>query len=362
MIVTEFLDVLRSFLRSEVENVRRFEMPWRRRLWLYRHGFLSSKDTLWELTRDTVDQYLSDLEYRAVGRINGEANAGLKNKALFHLIVSSTHDHLVPDVYGLVRDGDVVTIEQFGGGGSIDRLVELLGNGPVVAKPVTAAKGDDVRILNREDGQVHVNGQPVEEETLLGVLGDDRDLLLMEHVGQADYAATIFPGATNTLRLLTMIDPETGEPFIASGVHRFGTRSSSHIDNWSAGGVSAGIDLETGELEGVVSSPTDDSNETGRLKAHPDTGARIAGVELPSWDRIKETVLDLAATYSWLWPHVGWDIIVRDDRGAVTVLEGDHGSIDADLQAHGPLLADDRVRRFYEHHGVLSSERGVLPT
>jgi hypothetical protein len=159
-----------------------------------------------------------------------------------------------------------------------------------------------------------------------------------------------------------MIDPGTGEPFVASGTHRFGTRSSGHTDNWSAGGVSAGVDLETGELEAAVSPPAEGSSTTEWLEFHPDTGARISGVALPNWDRVEGTVLDLAAEYGWLWPHVGWDVVVSDDRGSVAVLEGEPRSIDPDQQAHGPLLAEDRVRRFYEHHGVISEEGSVFPT
>lgn len=118
-----------------------------------------------------------------------------------------------------------------------------------------------------------------------------------------------------------------------------------------SGGLSAPIDVETGELGAAVLQP---EAEVTRSEAHPNSGAKIAGTTVPSWDRIVTQVLDLAGTYGWLWPHVGWDVVVQDDGGSIAVLEGELVSGGTDLQAHGRLLADDRVRRFYRNHGVLS--------
>lgn len=354
MKVTEFIKVAQLFLWSELSNIRQFEIPWKRRLWLYRHGFLSSKDAVWDVTDDTVDQYLSDFAYRKLGRIDRPFSTGLKNKVPFHLIVSSTHRHLLPAVYGIIRHGRFYDTGRPVGLRSFDQLLDILRDNTVVAKPVNAAKGDDVLILEWNNGEVQLNGRAIEEKKLISHLANERDLLLQDYVSQAKYAADIYPASANTLRLITMIDPETGEPFIAAGTHRFGTKTSGFIDNWSAGGISAGIDLDTGELQMAVSPPTDGENMVEPQPSHPDTGAWIAGTVIPNWERIETTILDLALEYDWLWPHVGWDLIVQNDQGDITVLEGDPRSIDADQQAHGPLLTNPRVRQFYEHYGVLS--------
>lgn len=356
MNLIDLLPVARSFLRSELDNVRRYDVPWRRRLWLYRNGFLSSKGAVWDLDEETVDQYLSDVEYRAAGRIDEPYGGSLKNKVLFHLVVSRTHGHLLPEVYGLVREGDIVDTGRLGELQSFRELAGLLEDERVVVKPVTAAKGDGVRILDRRDAKPRLRDGT---DSLAETLDDDRDLLLVEHVGQADYASNIYPGATNSLRVLTMVDPQSGEPFIATATHRFGTAASGHIDNWSAGGISAGVDLDTGELESAVAPTGNGADRLDRVETHPDTGARIAGASVPEWRAVKDTVLELAATYGWLWPHVGWDVVVRDDAGSVAVLEGEPQSVDADQQAHEPLLAQERTRRFYEHHGVLGDGRGA---
>lgn len=354
-----FLNAGWIFLRSEFENVRQYENSWRKRLWLYRRGFLSSKDALWDLREETVDQYLSDYEYRQLGRIEGPYEAGLDNKLLFHFLLSPTDERLLPTVFGLVRDGGFVDVNGFDCIGSVDELEGRVREQPLIVKPVTAAKGDGVTLLDWQGGGFRVNGRPVPREGLQSVLASDRDLLVTERVTQAPYAARIYPDATNTMRLLTMVDPDTGEPFLASAVHRFGTAESGHVDNWSRGGVSAEIDRETGELGRAVGQSSAAGGTTTWMDAHPDTGVEIAGTVLPAWERVTETVLDLATGYAGLWPHVGWDVVITDDRGSIAVLEGESQSVDADQQAHGPLLASDRVRRFYEQYGVLTEKRNT---
>lgn len=355
MSLASYYSAIRSFADVEMKSVRQSKMPWRRRLWLYRHGFLSSKDAIWNLTTETKGGYLSDSKGldSKLRRINHPYDVGVDNKVLFPLLVSPTHNDLLGEIYGIVRGGSVISTDRLGSLESFDQLIDLLGDEPVVAKPTTAAQGDGVRVLDCRDGQFYCNDRAVTEEELLEELSGGRELILQENLTQADYAANIYPGSVNTVRILTLVDPETGTPFIAAAMHRFGTSASGTIDNASSGGISAGIDIETGEL-GELLVPS--NRESGRYvwtDAHPDTGTRVVGTEIPEWNRVKERLLDLVSEYGTLWPQVGWDVVVRDDQGTITVLEGNPAPGIEFIQAHYPLLADERVRRFYEHHGVI---------
>lgn len=187
------------------------------------------------------------------------------------------------------------------------------------------------------------------EFVLDGVAGaaDRPDVIVSEFVEQHAYARTIAPMATNTVRLLTMIDPDSGQPFIAAASHRFGTSSSAPADNFSSGGLAAAIDTETGRLgEVAVRSP----EVLKRGRSHPETGERITDVRVPDWSAVREVVLEAALTVSHL-PYIGWDIVVTED--GPRILEGNHYPNVRTLQIHGPLLTDDRVESFYEHHGVV---------
>ena len=148
-----------------------------------------------------------------------------------------------------------------------------------------------------------------------------------------------------------MIDLDTGEPFVGAAVHRFGRDASGAVDNWSSGGLAASLNADTGTLGEAVASPK--GGTPARLTRHPDTGAQVTGTVVPSWGEIWGRILNLAREYHGLWQYVGWDVIVTDDDGGFVVIEGNAFSDVGLLQTHEPLLADDCVRRFFEHHGVV---------
>jgi hypothetical protein len=175
--------------------------------------------------------------------------------------------------------------------------------------------------------------------------------LVCEFIEQAPYAAELYPGSANTLRMLSMWDPETDEPFVTFAVQRIGTERSAPVDNFSRGGLSAEVDLVSGELNQAVHSPY-----TGSLDwhdTHPETGAQIAGVEVPDWRALRDGILDIAAQFPQL-PYVGWDVLITDE-GEFTIIEA-NSCTDVTLQVHRPLLDDPRARRFYEHHDIIPAD------
>lgn len=351
MAVAAALRAGKAFVEAEWRSRTRTAVPPRRRLWLYRHGMLSKRDATWNLSAETIDEYLSDSQRSKCVRIDAPYGEGLKNKLLFRDLVGATHRQLLPDLYGVVRDGEI----DANGPGTLeatDELVSLLAEEAVVSKPVDGAKGDTVHVLDATDDRYRIDGRAVSAPTLVSRLTSDRDLLLEAYVSQADYAAAVYPDTVNTVRLLTMLD-RSGDPFVAAAMHRFGTVTSGAVDNWDADGVCAGIDTQTGALNRVaVTEPGGFSVDW--MESHPDTGTRITGTSVPGWDRVVDQVLDLAGEYGWYWPYVGWDVVVTDDAGSIKVLEGNRNPGVEALQTHKPLLGDPRVRQFFERHGIVS--------
>ena len=79
-------------------------------------------------------------------------------------------------------------------------------------------------------------------------------------------------------------------------------RSDGIIDNFSAGGISALIDPETGCI------CSDGADKKGhRYAAHPDTGVRFNGYRLPEWDK----AVAMVTTAAHMVPgnhYCGWDL------------------------------------------------------
>ncbi|WP_254863553.1 sugar-transfer associated ATP-grasp domain-containing protein [Halovivax gelatinilyticus] len=331
---------LGGLIVREARTGRSVDLPAHERLRLWRNGFLSEAGALFDLPDGNTDRYLSNYE-RDVKTIaiNGPSGRVLDDKLLFHHLLSPAFDRHLPRLYYYLTPEGAHPIDA-----AVDERDPLSAAASagrsLVVKPRTGGGGDGVTVLE----PVELAGTTVEELAANGT----GDRLLCECVEQGRYADAIYPGSVNTIRVLTMIDPRTSEPFVARAVHRFGTEASAPLDNWSRGGVSARVDAETGQM-GPCASRTDEG-EPVWTDRHPETGERVAGRSVPNWARVVDALTDVAASYPAL-PYVGWDVVVDEDPG-VTIIEGNRYSDVNMLQTHGPLLDDPRVRRFYEHHGI----------
>lgn len=341
-----------------------------KRFWLHRHGFLSRAAHLYDFETYDPEDYLSDVaRYVHAYYLNGAWRDAIDNKLLCHLLLREFDDHL-PTVYGLLKEGRLHPIDGTAlprsDGGALGRLVgrpagpdasiadgtdwflwRLRSERRLVCKRFKGGSGKQVLICDY-DGEYAINGEPRSEAQVRSRIDGLENYLVTEYVTQARYAADLYPRSVNTIRVLTMYDEEAGEPFIPIAVHRLGTARSGVLDNFSQGGIAAGVDLDSGRLgSGVQYRPPEIPD---RFETHPDTGETISGVSIPGWDRIKTELLRIADRLSYI-PYIGWDLVVTDE-GEFSIIEANNNS-SALVQIHKPLLRDDRTRRFYERHGVI---------
>ncbi|MDQ3398324.1 MAG: hypothetical protein M3511_11260, partial [Deinococcota bacterium] len=166
-------------------------------------------------------------------------------------------------------------------------------------------------------------------------------------VVQADYARKIFPHTTNSLRIITMQDPENDHrPFIAVASHRFGVLETIPVDNFTRGGLRAKIDLDTGKMTSAKKHPARTKQEFTR---HPETDAQIEGVEVPHWQEVKEGLLQMVAALPFV-KFVGWDVVVTEE--GFCILEGNNPP-SLGIQGWYPFFQDPRIRRFFEYYKVI---------
>ena len=342
----KLLHTLRSLWAEEMASPHRL-----RHVGLWRQGFLSDRHELYGLGSNDPAQYVSDLARIRYGRrVNPRAFTPiLSNKLIFHEVLGADFAHHLPALLGVILRGRVhwrgahdtpsPSPHRFG--------QRLAGPLDMVVKPISGGGGKGVRVLSHSEAGFTSNGCPVTAEELEALVGDLDGYLIEERLQQHRYAAAIYPDATNTLRVLVMRDPSSGGAFIPIAVHRFGNVASAPTDNFSQGGFSCHIDLESGTL-----GPGAALGRGGKLtwhRAHPATGAKIEGVTLPYWDDVKQLVLEVSDALPHL-VYVGWDVVITED--GPKIIEGNHYMNPRVLQIHRPLLAEDRMRTFYQHHGL----------
>ncbi len=315
-------------------------VPLRRQLAAWRHGFYAETTRMYDFDRYGFDAYVSDYTRATTLASMNENRHLLDDKVVTYLYLHQLGVP-TPTVHGFTHAGKIVWLDENPPDGGLDGLLERRGR--LVVKSRAGSGGSGFAVLHRDAGATYANGRAVTDSAQ--TLGDG-SLVISDFVEQHDRIATIYPSTTNTMRVMTFRDADTDEPFIGFASHRFGTKRSEPVDNFGAGGLSVGIDIPTGVLQRAMRrrQPADNGNSgIVWVDEHPDSGARITGTEIPHWQLVLEGVRRAAAALPGC-RHVGWDLAVTQD--GFSIIEGNNRA-DVSIQAHGPLLLDDRLRKVF---------------
>jgi Sugar-transfer associated ATP-grasp len=332
---------LAKFVLKELQS--KVRVPLSERLRLFREGFFSISYHYYDLGKNSTNGYVTDYQRYVRGPlINREFSFFLNNKMAFHALLNPFPQYQVALV-GAIEGGRILDAEL---APVSDQWLwdQLRQRGRLVAKPVRGAAGEGITFLKSEGCGVQVGRESGHPGELLGRVKRLGDGIITEFVAQHPLVASFFPKTTNTVRVLTLRDVDNGRPFVAAAILRVGTERSYPVDNWEKGGISASIDIATGRLGTAVKfDPA--GKELRRFAAHPETGVRIEGVQLPFWSQVRDGLLEVCRTVPFL-RYIGWDVIVTEH--GFKILEGNSYSGVSSIQVHGPLLTNHAVRRFYD--------------
>ncbi|HEX2610986.1 MAG TPA: sugar-transfer associated ATP-grasp domain-containing protein [Gemmatimonadales bacterium] len=342
-------------------------LPFTRKLEMWRRGFFAESAVIYDFPANDPRWYVTDYQHFCMGqRVNGWE--GLYDHKLSLRALLLAKGLRQADTVAYIYEGKIL-VQPFSGGARyiearelIDLLREEGEEASWIVKPEDGLRGEGLFMLRYESGEFWVQrGRQVQEfdlEKFLeglhpGMRGNAGAMLIERRLEQGAFWRSLFPESANTLRLQTLWIPGEPEPFVARAVQRIGTVDTVPTDNWSGGGISSPVQLETGRLgAGRIHPLKAPPERRGRLFTdHPDTGARIADVVLPHWERVTEVVLRAAASVPFNL-LAGWDVLV-DAEGVPVILEANGNSDVNLLQVHGGLLAEPRIQQFYRAVGVV---------
>lgn len=185
----------------------------------------------------------------------------------------------------------------------IERLSRFLADNPeFMQKPVDGLGGHNVRKISRE-----TVGAPNEYYDKLTA----ERLFVEELIIQHEDMSRLNASSVNTIRVMTFAAGDKSRIFYA--FVRVGD-GSSEVDNFHAGGMSAVVDFDTGELVGDAVN-----KQNVWFERHPLSGIKFDGYKLPNWDMAREMVLN-AALQNQKIHCVGWDVAITPE--GCTLVEG----------------------------------------
>lgn len=285
-----------------------------RKLWGYRHGFLSYRLDLYpELGEDNWQSFVTDFEYRWLRHINPKYRAWMEDKITIKYVLSEFGENL-PAYYYFTscRAGENRIVPMMdcpeGYGNTIEDILRLTRElGVLALKPDEGSHGEGFYKLSYEDGAYKLNGEPTTEDHVVSILRDpNNQYLVTEYLELHPQLKEIYPGAVNSVRV-TVFKKDGVHPQIGNAYFRIGSTRTGAVDNVVAGGLVAEVDVTTGHY-GNARTLVD--NRIVFESNHPDTGVLIEGT-LPHWDYIRERVLKIAASVPQL-EYMGFDVAITE--------------------------------------------------
>ena len=156
-----------------------------------------------------------------------------------------------------------------------------------------------------------------------------KNFIIQSKLVQHPDLAKLNPSSVNTIRVMSYRDGD--KTIILYAVIRIG-RAGKSVDNETAGGIKADIDLATGCIKGLAfGSPTEkDMPKT-------DSGVILDHYQIPSFTKVLDFVKDLHSRLPY-FKLVGWDISV-DTNGEPVMIEWNR-SAELSQVAHGPAFGE----------------------
>lgn len=218
---------------------------------------------------------------------------------------------------------------------TMGQAIQICNNLPTaVIKPSHEGMwGEGVRVFSVNNGYSTIEGQSI--ESLFAQY--KTNFIVQEKIEQHEGMSNLNPDSVNTLRVLTY--RRENQVVVLYTVVRIG-RLGKVVDNETAGGINADIDLQSGKIiECAYGIPSE------KKIFKTDNGTELANYQIPSFEKVLDAAKRLHLTLPY-FNLIGWDFTV-DRMGAPILIEFNRCP-DLSQTAHGPAFGvyTEEILRF----------------
>ncbi len=316
-------------IAKQLANIRSY-----RYLHLILKGFTPDKGYLYDFKKYETTKFVKDTSrYFIHVKINSAFQGLFRDKFVTGLWLEKYIDKVAP-VSGIVNKGVCYPVD--------NRSLEdvLQSEKKFILKPRMGWGGAGIKVVDVDSTGYLINEKHyIQSEE---VFRNYNNYLLVPYIYQHEYSKKIYSASLNTIRLLTCLIKE--KVHVIGAIHRFGSKTTGRVDNFSQGGISAKIDLEKGII--VSAYQFNKKNyKKNQIEFHPDTNEKIIGLSIPRWDIILNEMKTLHGSLRYI-KYVGWDVALTSD--SFMIIEANHVSDVDSFQIHEPLLLNPGTKLFYK--------------
>lgn len=249
----------------------------------------------------------------------------------------------IPHNIGKIENGKIYDEQN-----NIVKLEKILDKyNSIIIKPFIGGSGRSIHKIENRNKSFYFDEEKTNISKIKNIISNQEKSIITTFIDQHEYAKKLFPKTTNTIRIITIKDPETNKYIIPCAVQRIGNSKFIPVDNAGSGGYFALIDVDTGIIGEAKSY-----FETEIYFVHPDSKSPIKGVKIPNWNNIKESIIKVAEQFPYIH-FTARDVVIT--KNGFSIIEG-NTSIDIYLFQCFKGYRNSKLGQFYKYHNIFKNK------
>ena len=325
---------------------KNYKIPVIKRIKYALKGYCVDEYVIYDFDHNDYNEYISENDrLRSRDIINGNYKILLDDKLIFEELVGKYVK--VPRNYAWINEGVIYGLH--GNGMNNDNYIDYLKEyGLSVLKKNCCGGGEGTYFISYSSDSFYINGKESSVDDVKYLFSVQCNALLCEYIVQSDFARSLYPYTTNTIRIVCAKKKGERRSEFISAVQRVGVKASIPVDNISMGGFAVEIDEKTGKLGEGISENGGVAYFLKPIKSHPETGAVFFGKCIPHWDELVDEIVEVSNRLPFL-NLIAWDILLTED--GFCVIEG-NASTGCSLFQMRKGVKNDKLGAIFRSYGV----------
>ncbi len=293
--------------------------------WVYGEGILSHKIASYGITKENIQNYMSDFEfYKWSNYANQEFSELFDHKLNTFYLLNPFKEHM-PRHHYFIYKGKILPIggqNQYSG--TWEDVVALAAKGPLALKASRGGSGKGFCKLVSREGSLFCNDQEITKGEAEQLIRGLEDYIVTDYIRPHSMFRKLFGEDSFAVLRVVMVYDENDGPQMTGATLRIGCSETGIVTD-KKGTIYCGVNLQEGKLFGATKKEDEDMLITRPCPRHPDTDVEINGNAIPHWEDLKSLVSGMSSFLPML-PYLVMDII--PDESGFKVLEiNSHGQV-----------------------------------